>query len=42
MTNQIPAKVDGKLTTPFELVHHIAPGTRTWSPLFSIAYFYKD
>ena len=42
MTNQIPAKVDGKLTTPFELVHHVAPDTRTWFPLFSIAYFYKD
>ena len=42
MTNQIPAKVDGKLTTPFELVHHVAPDTRTWFPLFYIAYFYKD
>ena len=42
MTNQIPAKVDGKLTTPFELVHHVAPDTRTWFPLLSIAYFYKD
>ena len=42
MTNQIPAKVNGKLTTPFELVHHVAPDTRTWFPLLSIAYFYKD
>ena len=36
------ANVDGKLTTLFELVHHVAPYTRTWLPLFSIAYFYKD
>ena len=42
MTNQIPAKSDGKLTTSFELVHHVAPDTRTWFPLLSIAYFYKD
>ena len=42
MTNQIPANVDGKLTTPFELIHHVAPDTRTWFPLFSIAYFYKN
>ena len=42
MTNQILAKVDGKLATSFELVHHVAPDTRTWLPLFSVAYFYKD
>ena len=42
MTNQIPAKVGGKLTTPFELVHHVAPDTCTWFPLFSITYLYKD
>ena len=42
MTNQIPAKSDGKLTTSFELVHHVAPDTRTWFPLFSIAYFCKN
>ena len=41
MMNQIPAKVDGKLTTSFELVHHVPPDTRTWFPLFSIVYFYK-
>ena len=39
MMNQIPAKVDGKLTTSFELVHHALPDTRTWFPLFSIVYF---
>ena len=42
MTNQILAKVDGKLTTPFELVHRVVPNTRTWFSLFSVAYFYKD
>ena len=42
MTNQIPAKVDGKLTTPIELVHHATPDTHTWFPLLSISYFYKD
>ena len=41
MMNQIPAKVGGKLTTSFELVHHAPPDTRTWFPLFSIVYFYK-
>ena len=42
ITNQIPAKVDGKITTPFELLHHVAPNTCTWYHLLSIAYFYKD
>ena len=42
MTKQIPVKLDGKLTTPFEIFHHVAPDTCTWFPLFSIAYFYKD
>ena len=42
MTNQIPAKVNGKLTTPFELVHRAPSDTRTWFPLFSCVYFYKD
>ena len=41
MMNQIPSKVNGKLTTSFELVHHIPPDTRTWFPLFSIVFFYK-
>ena len=42
MTNQIPAKVNGELTTPFELVHRSAPDSRTWFPLFSVVFFYKD
>ena len=42
MTNQIPAKVDRKLTTPFELVHYVAPDTRIYFPLLSVTYFYKD
>ena len=42
MTNQILDKVDGKLATPFELVHQAAPYNCTWFPLFSIANFYKD
>ena len=41
MMNQISAEVNGKLTTSFELVHHVPPDTRTWFPLFSIVYFYK-
>ena len=41
MTNQISAKVDVKLTTLFKIFHHVAPDTRTWIPLLSIAYFYK-
>ena len=32
----------GKFTTPFELVHRTPPDTRTWFPLFSCVYFYKD
>ena len=42
MHNQIPAAFNGKLTTPFELVHRVAPDSRTWFPLFSIVYFYKE
>jgi hypothetical protein len=42
MTNQIPAMVDGKLTTPFKLVHCNPPNTCTWFPLFFIVCFYKD
>ena len=42
MTDQIPDKVDGKLATPFELVHCVTGDTRTWFPLFYVAYFYKD
>ncbi len=37
--NQIPAKVNGKLITPFDPV---APDSRTWFPLFGIVFFWKD
>ena len=39
--NRIPARVNDKLTTSLELVHHVPPETCTWFPLFSIIYFYK-
>ena len=42
MMNQIPLKVEGKLTTPFELVHRVPPDSRTRFPLFSLVYFYKE
>ena len=42
MTNQIPTKVNGKLTTPFELIRRAPLDTRTWFLLFSCVYFYKD
>ena len=42
MHNQIPVAFHGKVTTPFELVHRVAPDSRTWFPLFSIVYFYKE
>ena len=42
MMNQIPVKVDGQLTTSFELVHRTPPDSRTWFPLFGIVYFYND
>lgn len=41
MLNMQPGSVNGKLTSPFELVHRVAPDVRTWFPLFSIVYFYK-
>ncbi|EJK48458.1 hypothetical protein THAOC_32741, partial [Thalassiosira oceanica] len=39
MMNYIPGKVEGKLTTSFELVHRVRPDGRTFFPLFSIVYF---
>ena len=42
MINHVPVKADGKLTTPFELVHRTPPDSRTWFTLFSVVYFYKD
>ena len=41
MMNHILTKVNGKLTTSFEFVHHVLPVTHNWFPLFSIVYFYK-
>ena len=42
MMNMIPGKVDGNLTTSFELVHRVKPDARTLIPLFSIVYFSMD
>ena len=42
MMNYIPGKVDGKLTTSFELVHRVKPNGRTLFPLFSIVYFSQN
>ena len=42
MINQLPGNADGKFTTPFELVHRAPPDARTWFPIFSIVYFYKQ
>ena len=42
MMNMTPGNVSGKLTTPFELVHRVAPDVRTWFPLFSIVYFHLN
>ena len=37
--NQIPGRLDRKLTTPFELVHGVKPDSKTWFELFSVGYF---
>ena len=42
MMNMIPAKVNERLTTSFELVHRVKPDVRTWFPLFSVVFFYKE
>ena len=39
MMNCIPGKVHDELTTPFELVHHVPPDSRTWFPLFCVGFF---
>ena len=39
--NQILSKINGELTTLFELAHHVPPDTCTWFPIFSIVFFYK-
>ena len=42
MMNMTPGNMSGKITTPFELVHRVAPDVRTWIPLFSIVYFHLN
>jgi hypothetical protein len=39
MVNYIPCKVNGELTTPFELVHRVKPDYRVLFRLFSTVYF---
>ena len=39
MVNYIPCKVNGELTTPFELVHGVKPDYRVVFRLFSTVYF---
>jgi hypothetical protein len=39
VSNYIPCKVDGELTTPFELVHGVKPDYRVLFRLFSTVYF---
>ena len=36
IVNQVPGRLDLKLTTPFELVHKAKPYSKTWFELFSI------
>ena len=38
VSNYLPIKYNGLITTPFELVHHRQPDIRSLIPLFSIAY----
>ena len=38
----IPAKVNKRLTTSFELVHRVNPDVHIWFPLFSVIFFYKE
>jgi hypothetical protein len=40
MMNAIPGKFDGKLASPFLLVHGSGHDEQTWFPLFSICYFH--
>ena len=41
VSNYLPIKSSGIITTPFELVHHVKPDIRTLIPMFSIAYIDK-
>ena len=42
MLNQIPGRLNDKLTTPYELVHGEKPDSRTWFELFSVGFFRHD
>ena len=42
MLNQVPGRLNRKLTTPFELVHGCKPDSKTWFELFSIGYFKRE
>ncbi|KAL7503562.1 hypothetical protein ACHAXN_002711 [Cyclotella atomus] len=39
MINQVPGRLNRKLTSPFELVHGVKPDSSTWFELFSVGYF---
>jgi hypothetical protein len=40
MMNAIPGKVDGRLASPFLLVHGVGHTKCIWTPLFSLCYFH--
>ena len=42
VSNYLPIRLRGQLTSPFEIVHHTKPDIRSLFPLFSIAYIDKQ
>jgi len=42
MTNAILGKLDGKLASPFLLVHGTGHDKRSWFPLLSVCYFHHE
>jgi hypothetical protein len=42
MMNVIPGKYNGKLTSPFMLVHGERPDQQAWLPIFSLCYFHHE
>ncbi len=42
MMNVIPGKYNGKLASPFMLVHGERPDQRAWLPIFSLCYFHHE
>ncbi len=42
MMNMILGKYEGKLASPFMLLHGVCPDPRTWLPLFSLCYFHHE